>query len=337
MRILENQSLKSYHTFGVDVKTRYLVEITNLAELRELVASPWMEKQHIVLGGGANVVFTHNYPGLVIVMALKGIKVTHEDSKEVLVEALAGEDWNDFVIHCTQQGWHGLENLVAIPGTVGASPVQNVGAYGSEAKDFIDYVKVLDIHTGEISIKRNYECGFAYRDSAFKHQWKNNLWVVAVGFLLSKTFAPNIGYKALNEALQAKGITSPTPLQLTDAITKVRWKKLPRPEECGSAGSFFKNPIVDFGTHLRLKEQFPEMVSFSYTEGTFKLAAGWLIEQCGWKGKSLGNAGVWEHQALVLCNRGGCSGEEILNLVEAVKKDVREKFGVDLEPEAILI
>ena len=244
--------------------------------------------------------------------------------------------WDDFVRYCISQGWHGLENLVAIPGTVGAAPVQNVGAYGMEAKDVIHSVRAYELGTGVEHVFSNNECRFGYRDSIFKHELKGKYVVGSVLFRLHRTFAPDIRYKALSDALSSAGITNPTPLQLADTIAEVRWSKLPRPEETGSAGSFFKNPIVSAEHYERLKAKYPDMVAYPVADG-YKLAAGWLIERAGWKGRSLGRCGVYEKQALVLVNRGNCTGADVIALADAITDDIQTRFGVTLEKEAIII
>ena len=335
------------NTFGLPATADRYLEIHSLEELRDVLNNcqpdtgqfSILNSQLIIVGAGSNMVF----PGTVLHMANRGIRLvaspkmsTRTPGDDLLVEAAAGEVWDDFVRHCIAQGWYGAENLVAIPGTVGAAPVQNVGAYGVEAKDIIHEVHTVELATGRERTFTNAECHFGYRDSIFKHEAAGQFIVTSVVFRLSRTFAPNLGYRAIAEALTAAGLPSPTPVQLADTIAALRWSKLPRPEETGSAGSFFKNPVVPTEQYEDLRTQHPDIVAFPVADG-YKLAAGWLIEHAGWKGRSLGRAGVYEKQALVLVNRGGCTGDEVVALADAIIADVRTKYNVTLTPEAIII
>lgn len=338
IQIERNISLRPYNTFGIDVQASELACLHDAQELQELLSSGKLrEQKHYVIGGGSNLVPASDYEGLVVVMRSKGIVKLREEGEAVWVEAQAGEVWDDFVHHCIRQGWHGLENLVAIPGTVGAAPVQNVGAYGMEAREVVDEVCAYDIATGERHRFGNADCHFGYRSSIFKQALAGQYIVSSVVFKLSRAFRPNLQYKAVTAALAAKGLDSPTAMQLADAISEVRWSKLPRPEETGSAGSFFKNPIVEAADYQALAAREPQLVAFSVEEGRYKLSAGWLIEHAGWKGKALGRAAVYDKQALVLVNRGGCTGSEVLQLADAVVADVKARFGVTLEKEAIIL
>lgn len=324
-----------YNTFGIPATAdRYLV-VSTLDQLQQLLRHG-LNPPYFILGGGSNVVFTRHYPGTILHLANKGIRLVEDQTDHVLVEAAAGEVWDDFVRHCIAHGWYGAENLVSIPGTVGASPVQNVGAYGVEAKDIIHQVRTFDIATGQERIFTNAECAFGYRDSVFKGQQKDRYVVWSVTYRLHKQFEPNCAYKAINDALAAEGITTPTATQLADTISRVRWAKLPKPEETGSAGSFFKNPVVSAAQYERIKQSFPQVVAYPVAD-QYKLAAGWLIEQAGWKGRSLGPCGVYAHQALVLVNLGGCRGADVVALADAVTASVQQMFGVTLEKEAIII
>lgn len=338
MLIEHNASLKKYNTFGIDSYADKVVEIHNEEDLKSLLASGLLQQEpFLILGSGSNIVFADNFHGVVIVMRNKGIRLLSENDGECRVEAQAGEVWNDFVWHCIDQGWHGAENLVAIPGTVGASPVQNVGAYGLEAKDVVDTVLAYDIATGETRSFSNAECNFAYRNSVFKAGLANRYIVWSVVYRLHRTFRPHLDYKALSSALAEQGIINPTARQLAETITNVRHSKLPQPEQIGSAGSFFKNPIVTASVCAKLKEDYPEAVTFPIDDTHCKVAAGWLIEHAGWKGKHLGHAGVYEKQALVLVNCGECTGKEVVALANAITADVEAKFGIQLEKEAIII
>jgi UDP-N-acetylmuramate dehydrogenase len=327
-----------YTTFGIPATAdRYLTASTR-DELQDILRQHRLHNDPLfVLGGGSNVIFSKHYHGTVIHLENKGIRLVEElPSDKVLVEATAGENWDSFVQHCIAQGWHGTENLAAIPGTVGAAPVQNVGAYGIEAKDIVHTVLTIDLATGQERTFTNEECCFGYRNSIFKETLKGKYLVWSVTFRLHSTFTPDLHYKALSDALTAEGIDMPTARQLADTIAKVRWSKLPRPEETGSAGSFFKNPIVTTQHYERLKADYPDIVAYPTADG-YKLAAGWLIEHAGWKGRSMGRCGVYEKQALVLVNRGGCTGSEVVTLANAITEDIKNQFGVTLEKEAIII
>ncbi|MBP9990559.1 MAG: UDP-N-acetylmuramate dehydrogenase [Bacteroidales bacterium] len=322
------------NTFGINATADQVVAIQNESHLQEVLASGTIGRlPHLVVGGGSNLVFTRPFPGVVLLMQNKGVAVLAEDplERKVSVKVSAGEILDDFVHLAVARGWHGMENLVAIPGTVGAAPVQNVGAYGVEAKDVVQEVNAYEIATGKKRIFSNADCRFGYRDSVFKHEFKDLYVVESVVFSLSLDFDPNLNYAAL--ASLEKPVT---PESLVEGIANLRWSKLPRPEEIGSAGSFFKNPIVTASHFEKLKSEYPDIVAYPAGDG-FKLAAGWLIEHSGWKGKNLGKCGVYEKQALVLVNRGGCTGEDVLRLASAVEADVQAKFGVLLEKEAIIV
>ena len=325
------------NTFGIIATAdRYLV-VSDEAALCTLLANPTLAGSPLlIIGGGSNIVFTRHYPGTVLHLENKGIRLLESQGDDLLVEAAAGEVWDDFVHHCIAHGWHGAENLIAIPGTVGAAPVQNVGAYGIEAKDIIHSVRTFEVGTGHERVFSCEECRFAYRDSIFKYELNSRYVVWSVTFRMRKTFCPDIRYKALTDALSDAGITNPTPLQLADTIAAVRWSKLPRPEETGSAGSFFKNPVVSAEQYERLRLQYPDMVAYPAPDG-YKLAAGWLIERAGWKGRSMGRCGVYAKQALVLVNLGGCTGADVVALADAITADVQKRFDVILEKEAIIV
>ncbi|MBQ6742038.1 MAG: UDP-N-acetylmuramate dehydrogenase [Bacteroidales bacterium] len=323
MKVFENISLKPYNTFGIDVKARRVVVLEPGDEV------PPLEGEVLVIGAGSNMVFTKDYEGTVITLS----KTFHlSPFTSHLVTAWGGMVMDDLIQYTIDQGLYGLENLSAIPGTVGASAVQNVGAYGAEAKDFIERVEAYDLQERRHCTFSNADCHFAYRDSFFKHHPGRYL-ILRVTYRLSNTFTPNLSYKAL------ENLPHYTAQQLREAIIEVRWNKLPRPEEHGSAGSFFKNPVVDEDTYLRLKDEYPDMPDAHMTpaSGGYKLSAGWLIDMAGWKGRTLGRAGVWPKNALVLYNADGCSGDEVRALAAAIQQDVKQKFGVALDPEAIII
>ena len=321
MKVFENISIKPYNTFGIDVKARRVVVLEPGDEV------PPLEGEVLVIGAGSNMVFTKDYEGTVITLS----NTFHlSPFTSHLVTAWGGMVMDDLIQWTLDHGLYGLENLSAIPGTVGASAVQNVGAYGAEAKDFIESVEAYDLQERRHCTFSNADCHFAYRDSFFKHHPGRYL-ILRVTYRLSNTFTPNLSYKAL------EGLPHGTAQQLREAITEVRWNKLPRPEEHGSAGSFFKNPVVDESTYLRLKAEYPDMPDAHRSDNGYKLSAGWLIDKTGWKGRTQGRAGVWPKNALVLYNADGCSGDEVRALAQAIQQDVKQKFGVALDPEAIII
>lgn len=321
MKTYENISLKPYNTFGIDVCARKLLVIEPGDEV------PPLEGEVLVIGVGSNMVFTKDYEGTVVILAKKS---QFSISNSQFVTAWAGTVMDDLVQWTLDHNLYGLENLSAIPGTVGASAVQNVGAYGAEAKDLIESVEAYDLQERRHCTFSNADCHFAYRDSLFKHHPGRYL-ILRVTYRLSETFTPNLSYKAL------EGLPHDTAQQLREAITEVRWSKLPRPEEHGSAGSFFKNPVVDEPTYLRLKAEHPDMPDAHRSDNGYKLSAGWLIDRAGWEGRTQGRAGVWPKNALVLYNADGCTGDEVRALAADIQQDVKQKFGVTLDPEAIIV
>ncbi len=321
MKTYENISLKPYNTFGIDVCARKLLVIEPGDEV------PPLEGEVLVIGVGSNMVFTKDYEGTVVILAKKS---QFSISNSQFVTAWAGTVMDDLIQWTLDHNLYGLENLSAIPGTVGASAVQNVGAYGAEAKDLIESVEAYDLQERRHCTFSNADCHFAYRDSLFKHHPGRYL-ILRVTYRLSETFTPNLSYKAL------EGLPHDTAQQLREAITEVRWSKLPRPEEHGSAGSFFKNPVVDELTYLRLKAEHPDMPDAHRSDNGYKLSAGWLIDRAGWKGRTQGRAGVWPKNALVLYNADGCTGDEVRALAATIQQDVKQKFGVTLDPEAIIV
>ena len=317
MKVFENISLKEYNTFSIDVKARRLVVIEPDDEV------PPQDGEVQVIGAGSNMVFTKDYDGTVITLS----NTFHlPPLTSHLVTAWGGMVMDDLIQWTLDHSLYGLENLSAIPGTVGASAVQNVGAYGAEAKDFIESVEAYDLQERRHCTFSNADCHFAYRDSFFKHH-PNRYLILRVTYRLSREFVPNLSYKAL------EGQPHASAQQLREAITELRWSKLPRPEEHGSAGSFFKNPVVDDAVVVRLKVDYPDMPVYPVN----KLSAGWLIDKAGWKGRTQDRVGVWPKNALVLYNAGDCSGDEVRALAAAIQQDVKQKFGVALDPEAIFI
>lgn len=328
MRIEDNISLKPYNTFGIDAQARRMVELERREEV-ELLPSV-VEGEMLMMGCGSDIVFTRDYAGTVVRFATSGEVV----EKDGLLWVPAGMVMDDFVQWAVEAGWYGAENLSGIPGTAGAGVVQNVGAYGVEAKDVVEAVEAYDLHERCYRHFDNGECRFGYRDSLFKRSVGRYV-VLRVAFRLKRCYEPCLSYAALATMPHA------TAQQLRESVLAVRWSKLPKPEEYGSAGSFFKNPVVGEAEHERLKSEWPDMPdghAVGAGSGTlYKLSAGWLIDRAGWKGRRMGRAGVWPQQALVLYNAGGCTGEEVVALAEAIQEDVERKFGVRLEPEAVMV
>jgi len=338
MLIIENQSLKKYNTFGIDVSARYFTEVTRQEKFQQVLEHFSAETTpHLILGAGSNLLFTNNFEGLVIKVSLKGIDITEENEQEVLVKVAAGEDWDQFVSHCVEQGWGGLENLSLIPGQVGSSPIQNIGAYGVEMKDCFESLKAFEKSTGNTKTFIASDCQFGYRDSIFKREAHGKYVIVSVSFRLSKkSHVLQLGYGAIQAELQQQGILQPGISDVRRVVCNIRRSKLPDPAVTGNAGSFFKNPVVGLHQYEILKRDYPLLVAFP-DKGGMKLAAGWLIEKAGWKGYRDGDAGVHPLQALVLVNYGKATGQNILRLAEKIKESVANKFGVKLETEVNII
>ncbi len=331
--------LQALNTFGIAARADFFAELDALADLPDLLATPQAQQGPVVwLGGGSNLLLTGDVAGLVVRMALKGIRLLKEEHDSVIVEAAAGENWHSFVRHTLEAGWYGLENLSLIPGTVGASPVQNIGAYGVEVKDCIEEVVTAELdHGGRERILTNAECRFGYRDSVFKHEAAGRLLVTAVRFKLSRTPRLITAYGDIDGELSRMGISHPTPLDVSAAVMRIRSSKLPDPAKLGNAGSFFKNPIVDSDVAEALLQRYPKLVNYPAGAGKTKLAAGWMIDQAGLKGYRDGDAAVHERQALVLVNHGSASGADIVRLAEHIRSVVRERYGVELECEPVVL
>jgi UDP-N-acetylmuramate dehydrogenase len=331
-------SLEALNTFRIAARARRYLAVTDARQLGAVLADPALSAlPRLVLGGGSNLLFTRDFDGLVLHMALSGIDIVGQQDGCTLVRARAGENWHGFVQWTLAQGLGGLENLSLIPGTVGAAPIQNIGAYGAEIKDVFHSLTVFDMASGDTRTMTGAECRFGYRDSVFKHADGAQLVVLDVTFALPKAWQPNLRYAELANELRAAGIDQPNARQVGDAVIAIRRRKLPDPAEIGNAGSFFKNPVVPFDQCARLLAAFPNMVHHAQTDGTEKLAAGWLIDQCGWKGRSMGAAGVYPKQALVLVNNGGATGADVVALAQAIQADVAGRYGVRLEPEPVFI
>ena len=334
MKDICNYSLKEHNTFGIDAKCSRFLEFEDDDEALE-VAGILRKSQtpYIIIGGGSNLLLTRDFEGIVVRSAIKGHYF--EDGYRMICGS--GETFDDMVATSIEAGYYGLENLSLIPGDVGASAVQNIGAYGVEAKDLILCVWAIEIATGKPCMWGNEECEYGYRQSRFKKDWKNRYLITSVTYGLSRTFKPHLDYGNIRAELERKGITEPTAQQLRQTIIDIRNAKLPDPKVTGNAGSFFMNPVVSRSQFEQLLAQFPEMPHYYVDSDHEKIPAGWMIDQCGWKGRSLGRAGVHPKQALVLVNLGGATGNEIVALCEAIRHDVKEKFGIDIHPEVNIV
>ncbi|QMT31919.1 UDP-N-acetylmuramate dehydrogenase [Alysiella filiformis] len=333
--LIHQHNLLPHNTFGLNATAAHYIELHDVQDLPQICRLPEFHRHTVLwLGGGSNVLFRQDYSGLVVRMANRGIRCLKRAKGKVHIEAQAGEVWHDFVQHCIQAGWFGLENLSLIPGTVGASPVQNIGAYGVEVKDRIHSVQCFDLEKQEFTELSNADCQFAYRESLFKQSGKGRYVIVAVVFELDETFAPHIQYGDLAAVLQAHcGERVPTATDVAQAVCQIRQSKLPDPKQVGNVGSFFKNPIVSAEQFAQIQAAYPNAPHYPQADGMVKLAAGWLIEQCGLKGKHIGNAAVHDKQALVLVNRGACSAVDLEKLSDYVCDCVAQKFGVALHAE----
>ncbi|AMQ86423.1 UDP-N-acetylmuramate dehydrogenase [Pseudomonas glycinae] len=333
LQIQPQVSLKPFNTFGVDVRAQLFAEAHSDADVREALAyAAAHDVPLLVIGGGSNLLLTADIPALVLRMASRGIRVINDDGNRVVIEAEAGEPWHPFVQHTLAQGFSGLENLSLIPGTVGAAPMQNIGAYGVEIKDVFAGLTALDRQTGELRDFSLEECRFAYRDSVFKQQ-PGRWLILRVRFALNRIAHLHLEYGPVRQRLTEQGIEQPTPTDVSRAICSIRSEKLPDPAVLGNAGSFFKNPLVSAAVVAQIKAQHPDLVAYAQPDGQMKLAAGWLIERAGWKGFREADAGVHKLQALVLVNYGAATGLQLLDLAQRIQKDIAERFNVELEME----
>ncbi len=353
MLVENNTPLQSCNTFHIVAKAHSLIRIASEADVQAVIASAeWGDQPKFVLGGGSNIVLTGDVKSLVLKVEVKGRRLVSETAKAFVVEAGGGENWHDFVTWTLEQGYAGLENLALIPGTVGAAPVQNIGAYGVELQDRFDSLDAVDLQTGQVFTLNAAQCGFGYRDSVFKHasstQGQSQEQAQAMGlagralitrvrFLLPKPWKPVLGYADLERKMADTGATQPSAQQIYQWVCDIRRAKLPDPDVIGNAGSFFKNPTVTTEQCDDIIARDPKIVHYHLPDGSVKLAAGWLIDACGWRGKSVGNAGVYEKQALVLVNRGGATGGEVMTLASAIQTSVYERFGIRLEPEPTVV
>ena len=338
MNIQQNISLKPYNTFGIDVQARYFASFGSVTELEEILNCKLQTTNYkLILGGGSNVLFTKNVDGFILKNEIKGIEPIDEDENYFYVKVGAGENWHQFVLHCLQHNYAGVENLSLIPGNVGASPMQNIGAYGVEIKDVFHQLEAYHLKDKAAHTFSLNDCEFGYRESVFKKKYKDQFVITTVTYRLHKQPHFNTSYGAINAELQNMGVKELSIQAISQAVINIRSSKLPDWKVVGNAGSFFKNPIIKAEQLIQLKNQYPNIVSFPATEGYVKLAAGWLIEQCGWKGYRDGDAGCYTKQALVLVNYGNAKGEEIYQLSEKIIQSVKQKFGVDLEREVNII
>ena len=330
-----NISLKPITTFGIDVETKELIEFENITQLSKIDFSLFPKK--LILGGGSNLLFLGDFNGTIFQNKIKGIEIINRTETSITLKVGAGEPWHEFVLFCVKNTYCGIENLSLIPGTVGAAPIQNIGAYGVEVKDVISAVEAYDMIERKTKVFTNEECHFGYRDSVFKSVYKNRYIITYVHFKLSLKPKISSNYGAISSVLSEQKIENPTIKDISNAVISIRQSKLPDPKELGNAGSFFKNPIVTLDCYISIKEKYPTVPSFQINESQIKIPAGWLIETLGWKGKKEGNCGVHHLQALVLVNHGGASGKEIFDLSEKIIKDVFTTFNIVLEREVNII
>ncbi|MCE3227677.1 MAG: murB [Bacteroidetes bacterium] len=336
--IREKQKLRSFNTFGIEASCDFFTEINSIDEFKTLVnTETYKNNAKLIIGGGSNLLFTKDFSGLVIKNNLKGLEIVSEDAETATVKVGAGEVWHDFVMWCIDKNFCGLENLSLIPGCVGASPMQNIGAYGVEIKEVFKELEAYDMVTAEKRIFTKEECHFGYRESVFKREYKDKYLIASVEYVLTKNPKVNVSYGAITSELEAAGVKFPTIKDVSEAVIRIRKSKLPDPAETGNAGSFFKNPEISKEKHDQLKRDFPEIVSYPLPSGNFKLAAGWLIEQCGLKGHEHKGAAVHTKQALVLINKDHATGKAVFELSGYVMQKVFDKFGVTLEREVNII
>ncbi len=337
MKDIRNHSLLQHNTFGIDARCRRYMEYANVEEAQQICRQlSDADYPLLLIGAGSNLLLTADYPATVITPEARfDVKVAEmvDDSSNVEIECWAGTTFDDVVAYAVTHGWHGAENLSLIPGEVGASAVQNIGAYGAEAQDIIVKVKAVEIATAKVVEFTADECQYGYRQSRFKHDWRDRYLITSVVYRLSRYFEPKLDYGNIKATLADRGITTPTAAELRQAIIDIRRAKLPDPLVEGNAGSFFMNPVVDTAHFERLVAQYPDMPHYCIDDDHVKIPAGWMIDQCGWRGRTVGNVGVHANQALVLVNRGGATGAEVVELYKAIQRNVKDRFGIDIYPE----
>ena len=336
MKDLKHYSLLPHNTFGIQANCDRFIDMEtedDVMKLKDMLDDKDMPL--LIIGRGSNLLLTDDYHATVLHCSIKGKTIVKEDGNSVLLRCGAGEEWDSIVDYCVAHDWQGIENLSLIPGEVGASAVQNIGAYGTEVKEIIHSVQAVEISTGKKHTFSNEQCEYSYRQSKFKNEWKDRFIITHVTYRLEKStdYIPKVDYGNIKSELERKGISLPTMKDIRDVVISIRKDKLPDPEVEGNAGSFFMNPIVEKATFMNLLEQYPDMPHYNVDSEREKIPAGWMIDQCGWKGKTLGKAGVHDRQALVLVNRGGATGKDILLLCNTIRNDVRQKFGIDIHPE----
>ena len=337
MQLQEHVSLKPYNTFGIDVPARYFLEVGSIAALKEALGRKDLPTP-FVLSGGSNILLTAPIDALVLYINLRGREVIRETDEDVTIRAMAGENWHDLVLWSLEQGYGGIENLALIPGKSGTAPIQNIGAYGVELKDVFEACTAVEITTGQERRFDWEQCRFGYRDSFFKRKGKGKYIIVSLELRLTKkNHRRSTSYGAIETELSERGISDPTPSDIAAAVIDIRRRKLPDPSELGNSGSFFKNPVIPGSRFEELRERFAQLPGYPQGDGTIKVPAGWLIEQCGLKGYRSGDAGVHEKQALVLVNYGGASGQQILQLARHIQEKVQEAFSIELQPEVNII
>lgn len=334
MQLQTDFSLKPFNTFGIDVKAKLFARFDSVQELQELLQMPELQQEpKLILGGGSNLLFTKDFDGVVLQNGIKGIEKIAEDEEYVYLKAGGGEVWHEFVLHTLDLNLGGVENLSLIPGTVGAAPLQNIGAYGVELKDVFQELEAVNLESGDVRVFDNEACRFGYRESVFKNELKGQYIVTHVVFKLHKKHRLNTSYGAIKTTLEEMQVQEPSIQHISAAVCHIRQSKLPDPKQIGNAGSFFKNPEIPLAQFEKLQLQYPAMPSYPVSETIVKVPAGWLIEQCGWKGKVINNYGVHKNQALVLVNYGGAKGDDIRKLAFEVIASVEDKFGIKLNPE----
>ncbi len=338
MIVQKNTSLKPYNTFGIEATAKLYCEITSEDDLLSILNNQtYANEPRLIIGGGSNILLTKNFDGLAIKNNIKGILKYNEDNDNIWVKVGAGVNWHQFVMHAIKNNWGGVENLSLIPGTVGAAPMQNIGAYGVEIKSVFESLDAIDLKDGTSRRFSNDECEFGYRESVFKHKFKGKYVITSVTLKLTKKHKYNVSYGAIKSTLEAMEVNQLSIQAISEAVIKIRQEKLPDPAEIGNAGSFFKNPSIEAGQFDVLKTNYPAIPGYALDDDKVKVPAGWLIEQCGWKGKVLGNIGVHKNQALVLVNYGDGNGEEIRRLALDIQHSVKQKFDIHIKPEVNII
>ncbi len=337
MHIQENVSLKPYNTFGIDVPASHFLEISSPETLREAIFKKDLPAP-FVLSGGSNILLTAPLNALVLYINISGREIIREDSREVIIRAMAGENWHELVLWSLKQGFGGIENLALIPGKAGTAPIQNIGAYGVELKDVFEACTAMDMQTGSLKRFDKDQCRFGYRDSFFKREGKGRFIILSLELRLTKkNHRRSTSYGAIEQELTSRGISDPSPGDIAEAVIAIRQRKLPDPARLGNSGSFFKNPVIPLSLFEKLREKRPDLPGYPQEDATVKVPAGWLIDQCGLKGFRSGDAGVHQKQALVLVNYGGASGEDILRLARHIQETVKEEFSIELQPEVNIV